>query len=382
MNPVLPVFLPLLQTRYQFLARPNARSIWIFVGLAAVFVVLLVVGGILGARRNRARASENGRRYSRGAFRRAARDVGLQKQHVEALEELLRVTRVKQPFMVFSSPGLLDDLLRRGVYSLEANTALTEEQRERRKGTFFQIKQIIERNARRGGVIKSTTALKPGQMLAVRLQESGPQYRTRVVSNMRDMMAVAAPENESGQRVRWPKGTRLKVNLWRDTDAGYAFDTKVLAYDTIRGTPCLLLQHSKTVKREQLRRYRRTTIHRSCFFYPIRITSVPEKGRMVRKAMVLNNRRHLGNLIDISAGGCSLGTLNALEPGSLCKLEFEMSRRDRITVFGKVRRTRRTQERGAVMHVMFTKLSARHLNQIYSYVYDLNPARLPVASPG
>ena len=39
----------------------------------------------------------------------------------DTLERLVAATKIRQPFLVFSSPGLLDDVLRRGLYSIEAN---------------------------------------------------------------------------------------------------------------------------------------------------------------------------------------------------------------------------------------------------------------------
>jgi c-di-GMP-binding flagellar brake protein YcgR len=90
--------------------------------------------------------------------------------------------------------------------------------------------------------------------------------------------------------------------------------------------------------------------------------------------MVQASRRLLGHLLDISAGGCSISSLTPLPAGSLCKVEFEIRRQNRIVVFGKVMRLRGQQsERGGVMHLMFTSVSSQHLNQIYSFVYDYAP---------
>jgi len=69
-----------------------------------------------------------------------------------------------------------------------------------------------------------------------------------------------------------------------------------------------------------------------------------------------------------------------LSTGSLCKIEFELARRQRISVFGKVKKIRKTGFRSGVMHIMFTKLSSRYLNQIYLYVYDFTPPHYPIAA--
>jgi hypothetical protein len=142
----------------------------------------------------------------------------------------------------------------------------------------------------------------------------------------------------------------------------------------------VLVHHAKTLKREQQRKYRRSPIHRPCFFFPVLIVDSGPGRRAGKKAVVQATRRYIGNLVDISAGGCSVNSVYPLKPGSLCKIEFELARRQRITVFGKVKSVRKTGFRGGVMHIMFTKLSSHYLNQIYLYVYEFTPPRSPLST--
>jgi hypothetical protein len=134
------------------------------------------------------------------------------------------------------------------------------------------------------------------------------------------------------------------------------------------------VHHAKTLRRAQQRRFRRSSLNRPCFFYPIQIVTVGGR-RTERRAVVQEHMRLLGNLLDISAGGCSINSLYPLKPGSLCKIEFELGRKQHISVFGKVQRVRRESTRVGIMHVMFTKMSTAYLNQIYLYVYDFAPPR-------
>ena len=368
----------LLQTQYEFLYAPDSRSILIFAVIAAVFIGIIVLGGALSRRRNRNLDPEQRRKYGRYVFHRMAKNIGLQKHHIEILEYLVRVCSVRQPFLIFSNTGLLDDMLKKGVYALHQNTKIKEEERERRLTYLFQIKQIIERNARGAGALRSTVMVRSGQSVGI-TTETGRHYTSRVVSNMKDMVAIAAVNDETGTQMRWPRGTRLKISFWRESDAGYAFESKVLGYERIKGTLCVLLHHARTLRREQQRRFRRSPIHRPCFFFPVLVMETGSGRRAQKRAVVQTTRRYLGNLLDISAGGCSINSVYPLKSGSLCKIEFELARRQRITVFGKVKRIRKTGYRGGIMHVMFTKLSSHYLNQIYLYVYDFSPPRQPLS---
>ena len=370
----------LLQTGTQFLPTPDSRSVSLFGILAGAVVLILVVGGVVISRGRRHLDAEGQRRYSRQLFQRMARNIGLGKIHVDYLEYLIRVCKVQQPLLIFTNSGLLDDLLRKGIYSLQQNAALKPEDREKRLAHLFQIKQIIERNAKRGIGIKSTHLLRAGQALTVET-ESGDKYGGRVMSNLRDLLAVSAPTSPAGTPVRWPRGSRVRLSFWREGDAGYSFVSKVTAYDTVKGVPCILIQHARSLKRAQQRKFRRSALNRPCFFYPVHIVERQEGRSLERKAMVQTSRRLLGHVLDISAGGCSISSLTPLAAGSLCRLEFEIRRQSRIVVFGKVKRTRgQSSQRGGVMHVMFTTLSSQHLNQIYTFVYGYSPPGTPRAA--
>lgn len=371
MNP-LATAAPLLQSRYQFLSTPDTRSTVIFLASALGFVGLITVGGILARRRHRHLDPQVRRKLGRRAFIRTARGLGLQPHHIQTLEHLVRVAKVQRPFLLFTSSGLLDDLLRKAVYALNQSKTLSEEDRQRRLTTLFQIKQIVERGGGRVGALRSTVAIRAGQSVTMATSD-GRQHQSRVVSTMRDMIACAAAQDEAGHSVRWPRGTTLKLNFWREGDAGYAFESKVLGYDTLKGQLCVLVHHAKTLRREQQRRYRRSELHRPCFFYPVMVVESGSGRKATRKAVVQSARRLIGNLVDISAGGCSVNSLYPLKPGDLCKIEFELNRRQSMAMFGKVRSVRKSGLRGGVMHVMFTRVSSGLLNQIYLYVYDYAP---------
>lgn len=359
----------ILKLEYDLMAKSDTRSTWIFLAIILVFLIILIVGRRMSKNDNTRLSPEQRRKYNKFVFRRMARDIGLEKSHTEMLDYLVKACKVKQPFLVFSNAGLLDDIIKKGIYSLDHNRDMGEEAREQKLSLIFQIKQIIERNSRKGIGIRSTNLLKPGQPLVI-TEESSGQYALKVVSNMRDMLCLSTPHNRAGHDFRWRKGTRLKAHFWRDSDAGYSFQTKVLGYDTIKGKICVLIQHSKTLRREQKRKFRRRPLEKPCFFFPIQIMETGTGRKKKRTAVVEQSKRHLGTVADISAGGCSINSLNPLAQGQLIKIEFEIEHGTRIAVFGKIKRFGKNKVRGGVMHVMFTKVSGRYMNRIYSYVYN------------
>ena len=358
----------LLQERFRFItptSDPGQNVIWFGVILGALALLILV--GVLVGRARRGRTPEEMRRYSRHVFRRTAKSLGLTPPQCDTLDRLVEAVKVRQPFLVFSSPALLDDVLRRGLYSIEADRTATEEQREARKSVIFGIKLAIERNARRGTVLRSTLLVKPGQVLSIGT-ESGGKFQSRVVSNMRDFLTILAPAADGG---RWPRGTPVDIYFWREGDAGYTFRSKVLGYDTVKGTACVLVQHSKTLRKEQRRKAKRKELMRACFYYPVRVADAGGQ----RRAVIEHNLRALGTVVDLSTGGCAIQTLSPFEPGRLVMVEFDIERKTPIRAFGKVRGVRRSGPRGGVMHVMYTRVTRQYLNRICEFVYDFSRPR-------
>ena len=347
----------------------SGPNMYLYFGLAVAGVAALILVGTLIARRNRPRTAGDAAAYSSAQFKKAGKALGLTPPQVDMLENLVRLCKVKQPFLVFTSAGLLDDTLKKGLYSLDSTRDLSEEEREKRRSLIFQIKQTVERNARKGASLGSTTSLRPGQPLTITPEGSGP-FGSKVISNMKDFLTVAAPAQPAGADTRWMRGTGLSVYLWRENDAGYSFPSKILGYDTVKGVPSILIQHAKTLRREQRRRSRRRELMRPCFYYPIKITESGEGRKAERKAVVEREKRALGTVVDLSAGGCAVQTLTPFEKGKLVMIEFDIDRRAPIRAFGKVMHTAKRSGRGGSMNIMFTRVTGQYLNRISEFVYD------------
>jgi c-di-GMP-binding flagellar brake protein YcgR len=367
----------LLQNNFQIIRGANTPSnIYLYLGIGlGVVVVLIVIGSIMNRRRG-PRSPQEQAQYSRFVFGRTAKAMGLPGVHADTLQTLVNACKVKQPFLVFSNTGLLDDVLRKGIYSIDNTRAYNEEEKERRKAILYEIKQILESNSHKATSLKSTQYLRPGQALTI-TPETGGHFASKIVSNMRDFLTVSAPSNAAEGGTRWMRGTKLSVYFWRENDAGYSFPSKVLGYDTVKGVPCVLIQHGKALRREQRRRARRKPIMRACFYYPIRITESGFGRKTEKKATVELQLRGLGTVVDLSAGGCAIQAMSPFEPGELIMIEFDIDKKAPIRAFGKVKRVRRLKGRGGIMHVMFTRVTRQYLNRIRSFVYDFTRTTPP-----
>ena len=364
-----PFHFPLLREVSPLVVQGDNRAligVIIFVGIVIAFIVIggrSSAGG--GSSGSSNRSSGTGRKLS---LKKQGAALGLNKVHINTLENLLERHPVPNSVTLFSNPAILDRLLQLGLEDIEHQVS-TEAVKESQKQTIFRIKQIVERNSHRVVSLKATKQLKPGQKIVIN-PETGGKYAAKIVTNLRDSIGLELPVDGAGSPVRLRKGVRCQVFFWKSNGQGFSFPSKVLGYTKIRGTDSLLLKHSNTVKEAQQRRFRRKELNKPCYFYPVRIMTTGVGKKQVKKAFIESTRGSLGTILEVSAGGCSLRTTYPLSRGELIKIDFETVKGSPISGYGKVVGFTKQKPVGGIMHIQFTRFSQKHLNRINSFVYE------------
>lgn len=360
----------LLQTtsRYSgqlFKQSSDPKTSLIFVGIILALFVLLVIGNTLSQRK--AKSGIN-RKFNRRAFRKNAQNLGLTKKQTLLLEDFIKTYHVTKPFGLLSNTSILNNTLGKAVRDAE-HLQGTNLQRENRKLQIYRIKQRIERVAGRHGKIVSTKDFRLNDKITFEL-ESGLRYNSLITANLKEFFCGQIPTDKHGDEIRWKKGTRIKIYLWGTGGAEFSFVSKTLGYNSIKGFSSILLSHSQKINHSHQRKFRRKILNRPCYFFPIKIIESGYGRKVTKEAVILKNQSHLGTIIDVSAGGCSINSNSPLRRGELLKIEFETTRGNSVVAFGKVINMRLTGKRRGIMHIMFTKASGKNLNRINAYVYD------------
>ncbi len=337
--------------------------------IGGLFIVMIVAGVIINRRATKAKVSNSGH-FRKGTFRRRASKLGLSKLHVKALEFIVGRYQVKNPYAMLENPAVLDNYLSKAIAGIDKQ-ASSDSNKEAQKHTLYQIKQIIERNGQRAGSYTSSRQLSVNQNIAVS-EDGNDRHQSRVISILKESLAIEVPIGDSGNQLRWKKWTRIKVYFWKDNGEGFSFVTKIIGYNSIKGVSSAFLQHSNRIEKSKQRRHRRRALDRPCYFYPVRIVTTGTGKKQTKKAFVETQRGALGTVIEVSAGGCSIRASRSLAQGALAKLEFETNRGEPVSSYGKVVHTRKEDIIGYIMHIMFTRVSRKNLNSINSFVYDFS----------
>lgn len=359
----------LLQTT-GYISTPDLASIIILVIIIVILILLIILGSVL-SKKPVIRGATTRKRYNRFMFERMAKDIGFEKKHIDTLKRLIVISNVRHPLFLFTNAGLLDSVLKKGIYSIERQPALSEGERIHLLNTIYEIKQKIEFHAKRGIGLRSTFLIKPGQLFTLH-HMTGERFHTKLISNHSSALVCTYPVVPVGNQYLFRRGTKLKVFFWRERDSGYSFPSRVLGFDRTRNVPHLSLQHSRKIKREQHRKFSRKPLKKSCFIYPLTVVNEGTRKFPRKKVITQENKRQIAVIFDISVGGCRVGCPTPHKKGSYVKLEFDIKPKTSVTGLGKVLTLKQRPGTGAnhVIHVKFVKLSNKSRNYIYSYVYN------------
>jgi hypothetical protein len=363
---------PFFPLQSVYLQESDPTAAVIVLSILGVLITVLVVSniaknGIATSSGMGARSGGGARRFSRWALRRSAGSYGLDRDQTDLLESVFRDAGVTDPEVTLANPAVLDRHFKRAYRDIE-KTAETEEIAEENKSLLFSIRNTIESTQGNSAKISSSRRLSDN-MAATLGSLKGETYPIRIITAKGDQLIVECPRSAVGTPLKFSRGAKINLSFYAKSSQGYRFETRVLGViDTPRG-PALQLAHSEKVASLPNRRHKRKQSRLSCFFSLVRIEE-RTVGKKTEKRTIVDDRRSLGTIMDISAGGCSIKSSAAMPTGGYLKLEFDDPHDRTMAALGRIVRTNRTGSIGGVMHIQFVKVPRRTLNVINAMVYE------------
>lgn len=352
-----------------FFQEADPTSALIAVGVFIVFIFLLILAGRAGG--GKKKEGEH-RRFSKWAFRSLGKKKGLAKGQIYYLEGLIEKYNVSLPFKLLENSNSLNKVLAYELREID-ESAFKEDEKDVKKHEVYKIKQQIEKMAAVKYQIKTTRHIKLGHQLII-VSPKGHRYPSQVTGNLPEVLAAEVPKNSKFQYIKWQNGDRVRIYFWVTHEDGFYFNSKVTGYSNVHDVTSVLFQHSKKLVPVKQRKLRRKEFSKSAYITPVIIATLGVGRDAKKQAIVQHNRKFLGAMQDLSGGGCRVRSRSPLPEGSLVKIDFEIERQDKITVYGKVVRRSDDGKPGGVMHVKFTRVSKKHMNQINSFVYNMEHA--------
>jgi hypothetical protein len=310
--------------------------------------------------------------FDKAAFRRAARDVGLDDGETRFLEEFARDANLADPGGAFSNPERIDSLFRVAYRRID-NLSTSEADAEDKKARLFVTRERLAQGAGRGEGVSSTRQLGKGMPLTF-IAPGDESYPTVVLANEPAGIAIEAVMDAYGDPIRFKRGMKLTCYFYAKGHQGFQFTSRIEGWRKIDDRETIMIMHSDSVTALPSRRHSRKEGNVSCTFYRVRPGQAAAKAGAKPGAAggvsraVVETIAYPGTAIDISAGGAGIRSANALNEGEFVKVELQLGRGSQ-TAFGKVIRMNRLKTRGGVMHIQFVKVPQKTLNAIRSFVY-------------
>jgi len=292
------------------------------------------------------------------------REAGFRFGEINLLRRMAVDNHVKNPTSLFWSVRLLDRSIRSVITRYRS---LNQEEDEEAVGfvsKLFDFRKRVEFNQPKYTLgLKSTREMTNRQRLSILLPSLGP-FTSVVVDNLRRYMAISYPQ---GPKIppgfSW-KNQQIAVNFWREGDAGYYFQTKVLEDYSDQKYPILHIAHADNVVRTQKRHSIRADTDVPAHLYPLR--SIEEGSEEWESSSGLRCR-----LVDVSEDGAALLIGGRAKVGLPVKFQFSLNDSE-IAMSGVVRGTTFDEKKNrSILHIQARTPGLKVKNAIRSYVYNI-----------
>lgn len=299
------------------------------------------------------------------------KEAGFSFREVNLLRKVAVENHLENPTTLFWSIKQLDRCIRGMIIKFQAESKIDTEPYSSFLFKLFDFRKNVELNLPKYTLgLKSSRKIVPHQRMKITLPGVGV-FNVQVVENLKKYLAISYP---TGPRLppgfSW-KGQKINVYFWRQDDAGYVFESRVLEDYTEQKYPILHIAHSDDLIRSQKRNSVRVEVNIPASLYPLH-------GMEFANEVIETSKGLRSRLIDISEDGAAVLIGGKARVGLPIKLQFVLAKTP-IVMCGIVKGMGFDQKKNqSVLHVQAIAPSAKTRNHILSYVYNIFGEREPV----
>jgi len=293
------------------------------------------------------------------------KDAGFTLKDLEQLRQIAATCQIQDPVSIFKSQKQFEIVIRSLVKTLhlsgEYNNPVTQLFLSR---LFEYYKKIEMQSAENKTRISTSRQISEGQPLRVLVPGVGV-YKSEVVKNTTNNLAISRPVNESSSSSMEWYGLKISIYFWREEDAGYVFDTEVIDEVFSKGISSLKINHNDSLFRTQKRKSMRVRFQKPAFLYLVNDSDNPHKLEKSAGLKVM--------LEDISDSGCAFKVLGQVSVGLRLKVQFLLDKIP-VCVPGTVRSVDYFHESNTtIVHMEADPLPIGTRNYLLCEVFNLLP---------
>ena len=328
--------------------------LWIFL----IILFVLVVAGILLLRK------AGGGKFPWVQFYLKGKEAGFAFGEIHLLRRMAVENRMKEPSSLFWSIKQLDRCIKGTIINVRSKGEETSDEVTNLISKLFDFRKRVELKQPKWTMgLKNTREITNRQRIKVTVPKIGP-FQAIIVDNLRRYLAISYPRGPKVPEGFTWKGQQVGVSFWREEDAGYYFQAKVIEDFLEKKYPILHISHSENIVRTQKRRSVRAEANITANLYPLK--TVDDATEEYESAKGLRSI-----LKDISEDGAALLIGGRAKVGLPVKYQFTLSERE-VIMSGVVKQITFDEKRNrSLLHIQALPPSASMKNIIRSYVYNI-----------
>lgn len=234
---------------------------------------------------------------------------------------------------------------------------------------LFSIKQKVDNSRKTLSNLTSTAAIPVGDSISY-FSDTKEQFETKILDNTKNELILSIPKDIFGNPIKPP--ALSKISLLYQTKAGSAYlsDVRIIRYQNTTGAGEMVTSHCNNMQSYQKRQFKRVSMKIPCLFSAVKITT-GGTGSKANIEYTPMERRYTGQLLEISAGGCSIMTNMNIREKQYIYAELNIDGVQPDSVIGLiVNTTPITDKRQYVLHILFVRITNKIRNKIFARVYD------------
>ncbi len=234
---------------------------------------------------------------------------------------------------------------------------------------LFSIKQKVDNSRKTLSNLTSTAAIPTGDSIYY-FSDTKEQFETKILDNTKNELILSIPKDIFNNPIRPPALSKISLLYQTKNGTAYLSDVRIIRYQNTTGAGEMVTTHCNNMQSYQRRQFKRINMNIPCLFSAVKITT----GGAGSKADITYTpmeRKYTGQLLELSAGGCSIMTNMNIREKQYIYTELKIDQDQADSVIGLiVNTTPITDKRQYVLHILFVKITSKTRNKIFARVYE------------
>ena len=277
-----------------------------------IVIVILLIGGYFIMYFRKEKSGNWIQFFSKG------KDAGFTAKDLEQIKKIVTNCDIRDPADIFKSQKQFETVIRSMISAVRFSGESNDPSVQLFLSKLFDYCKKIEMETSENKIrITNSRQISEGQSLRILVAGTGV-FKSEVIKNFGNYLTISRPVNiKANASTQWI-GTNLSIYFWRESDAGYVFDTEVIDEVFSKGISSLKVEHNDSLFRTQKRKSTRMKFKKPAFLYLINNIDNPhalEKSAGLKCMMD-----------DISDTGCAYKVSGQASAGLRLKVQFSLNK--------------------------------------------------------